>query len=1509
MTGPIPPWAVKKLKPDTTSKPVWAVPKQPVQGETPNSIDILNSTVQRPDVNANIIPSGVPKIEAQPLDRTQDANPLERAIKLGTGELPSIYDEGHQPEAKGVSDLFPLHGVKVMGAEVHPLEAAKSSFEIGKMMIKHPIDFAAEMFSYPAKATWGGMHEFLTQAAIPGGNEDFKNFYGDMTPDEAEEARRTFITFVLSSVAAGAAGGLVEEAAVMKRFAGVPRLLPKATMGEKILAGQAGALGFGTTQAIVGEKDVNDKINKALAYAIVGAPFALAADALLLGRNKSPSGRDVTVQKFLTADDLHNLRVLRHEADRTNVSHPVVTPELEIKQQLDVTPITSKLDQVRRLQQEGKHGEAADLLKTGIEASKATQQKVDHLASERLDVVSAIVRSLADKPEDKGVSFLSGIDNPFAVVRKLTNLIGENKAFYTFFKRSDGKFDIALGNEKSPLLQMGARQQFQREGYYDGQLVSVNGKDYVYTGKKDDVVAWVRNPGSDKRFTVNYDDIRRVPYAQEVPVRTTNINEMRDILKDDKLFERFKQMYDKVHPNNSHIETPDLESAATSNGYTVSNTGGRYILRDRETGRFVQSFANSEETHKFINQSGQKIGPDLLGKQQERIATVGFRLNDGTIIKGEPGDIHADLEIRRELKGRTFSPITGIGFITTEGRYLTRDEAYALAEKSNQLTSNQEVVQEGWLHSDALKQNESQFSDIYTGKVATKEEALEGAKKELNRLNSIIGGITPPPPIIGDALPPINNEGPRFNEPFELPRNGTISNFIAKTRQWLTAKRGWTPADKHFDYLEETFKIPISTEGYYPIQRAAAAKNAKIGPWWDRVEKELSPLADDLIPKELEQVHNLNNTRSAAEVALNMNPKELDLARAWASTGTDIIPILQFNERRGRALKDAARQLGKTVAEMKVSEKRAAIKNLAQSLNLSDQDVRVSNGILAIVKKKPEDFSIFNVINYVWKSKNGNLSRVDMAAKIPGRLTLIADKIKQVESDYLATSDIKDIQAVKDLANLIGETRELDPTFAFKYKPSRVGYFSKEQDFLIDMMKTGQLNFYSKDPINSLVSLINGNTTARELLPIWKSVYKNFNEQLSQKMASKEITVNNGKVIRETFNAYMGSILGHPEPTIEFFDKAFSEYMKGIGVETPVSFRKDLVDTFIAFNNGVAMAYRPGMGIRDFTTTHQIYSMLYGMERTSRAVELAKTANVAKMRETGIITTYSQSPFNTPEELYASSAGKYFKGATGWVKKQVEQGLVASLQKNSYEFWQAGSYLEGRERALQWSNKIIDGTMKKQAAYEKMGLFRYDDAVIKKFDDFMTRGLNVEAADFLGKATMRDVQPLYGLSNHPYGWGKNHARLMGQYGTFNTWYVPTFLKAFSKGTPEEIARAYATFAIYEGGKALAGRALGINMFKWMALPGLVYSGGPFTDLALSMSDAASNSDVRRRMAWQHLGRMMNPTTSGFIVYPYFAKDWIEAAQQIGSGNVVGGLAQGTLMTPLRDSNPLWWEPF
>lgn len=236
------------------------------------------------------------------------------------------------------------------------------------------------------------------------------------------------------------------------------------------------------------------------------------------------------------------------------------------------------------------------------------------LISSNADMVSTIIKSIKET-NPKDVRIIPGASNPTEAIRQAREILTD--PIVSMYKREDGKYDIAIGGNKSDLK--GSRAQFEKDGFYEGQTVDYNGKNYKYLSRGSSAdKAYIRPVGEEGRFEVGYKEIKRLPYTPaEVRLESGILKEAESILEPHE-FLNYKRLYEKLI--DPEIQKPlNIEEQAGVSGFKVTMGGaGDFQIRDQQTDALLKGgIYTPEEVNKFIKDAGSERGSDLLSSEVE----------------------------------------------------------------------------------------------------------------------------------------------------------------------------------------------------------------------------------------------------------------------------------------------------------------------------------------------------------------------------------------------------------------------------------------------------------------------------------------------------------------------------------------------------------------------------------------------------------------------------------------------------------------------------------------------------------------------------------------------------------------------------------------------------------------------------------------------------------------------------------------------------------------------------
>lgn len=277
-----------------------------------------------------------------------------------------------------------------------------------------------------------------------------------------------------------------------------------------------------------------------------------------------------------------------------------------------------------------------DLLMT--EASKPEAIIPDKVAAElstflqnQGDLIATILENVKTAPEQSIV--LPLVDNLGSTLKIVAEVLGKENVTIAPHKRPDGLFDVAIGGEGSPLSNPLHRDQFIKEGFFEGQEVSYRGKRVIYQGQisgfKESVL--VRNVGDSKKFQVLAKDLRRTQNMREIEGRPSSRDVLRDVLESDELakFEKLQREQEELRRIEARENVEDLteeqvRTNAESNSMVFERTSaGTYVVRDFETRAELFRAKTQREAQEFINNSEQAESKILDGNTGADVEPAG----------------------------------------------------------------------------------------------------------------------------------------------------------------------------------------------------------------------------------------------------------------------------------------------------------------------------------------------------------------------------------------------------------------------------------------------------------------------------------------------------------------------------------------------------------------------------------------------------------------------------------------------------------------------------------------------------------------------------------------------------------------------------------------------------------------------------------------------------------------------------------------------------------------------
>lgn len=633
--------------------------------------------------------------------------------------------------------------------------------------------------------------------------------------------------------------------------------------------------------------------------------------------------------------------------------------------------------------------------------------------------------------------------------------------------------------------------------------------------------------------------------------------------------------------------------------------------------------------------------------------------------------------------------------------------------------------------------------------------------------------------------------------------------------------------------LDNQLGTQFFSEVYQPLQVAHLRKFASMYKDMLRVA-ETSKLARGLTPDQLEQVttsvetmHPEDMIHAGGLFQRAFTPRELEGAKWFIENKIDVRKAFQYY----RGLKNL--EFKKRFRVQPEAEKINAVHRLQASLNMDEAHIEAARIIGKVLQiNKPGELSIYGITRLAEAVMDGHLRPDDYVARhFPPADTEAGIKMRQVREEVRSHfADLADRFDIPDEQRLGGYFAHLRNFKNDEIVPGRDG----APIYTSELLRTGEMSEYDRDPISVLARYVNMGYSNR----FTKSALDHAYEYINMETARMTDPAHGDYVKRLLTENYVNELRGIPHASSSFAEKILNKILDRMKVKSDVSVRRDIVNTWLSLSSSATIGFRPMQGIRDFHNFSSTYYARFGAERLGDLYTIMARVTPQELEQAGIIakaqigesvpaafaregtipTLAPVSVLTAQERLQNSIAARTapFRMA---IQKTADAGIVWGLQHNVYQWAHAASYLETSTRALSELNKLATleygtGDAAKAKAYDRLFINSYDPPVAAHFDRLVTDGKFKEAADFLGRATSFETVSIFGLANHPAGWGTNVGRMFGQFGNWPVWARTALTRMMSRGTAKERAGVAVRWGISQGALAAASATLGLNLNSW-----------------------------------------------------------------------------------------------
>jgi hypothetical protein len=777
--------------------------------------------------------------------------------------------------------------------------------------------------------------------------------------------------------------------------------------------------------------------------------------------------------------------------------------------------------------------------------------------------------------------------------------------------------------------------------------------------------------------------------------------------------------------------------------------------------------------------------------------------------------------------------------------------------------------------------------------------------KETGRVNAmeIDGGtrtnMVPPESVGGGGLTPPPGQAPLAHElPYEFTPDTKVGKYLSLFDSlWprLTTKRGFLTS------IDQLFDTKLFEDVYQPLQTAKMLSIAKKRPYLEQLKTQVEEVLEKsgLPRKDWGRVEDYRQTRSVSDLDVHLfgdripNQAEKDMSEKLAAMNIDVKKVYEYNRDVEQIRQDARVDLAKLDPNDPATPQKQAQIQQATQIKLDDRsslmDAQHMNAAQMFEMAKRQDPDQF---------------RLDIATR-RARAIMSKEPTRSVfaEQNKMSNEEILAAEALDRLYADVATSKGLTPNFTDYVTHSKangegVSYpvnlrdrklqFAREKEtaeLAGRLVDSGEMGNGSRDPVHNAINFINKVVDYNDFDVVWND---------ARNATVRHIKALPGKA-REYASRVAGEYLygmrGVPNAHDSFSREMTKKFFEDTGMmdknkalsQTEQQLVGDVADIMLASSSAALLGGRPAQGIRDLHGFMRNYYARFGAGRTMNGFRLAFERNpktgrlpIYELAEQGKVPGLSILQFLSEEEVAQAMAGKGTHTVRDAIFQASKLGLVTSGQHNVYALAHAVSYLETSDFASKTLLELSREKISKSEAYKRLKINGYDIPVAQGFDRLVTEGKFNEATEYLAQVTGTETAFVYGLQNHPYGWGSKSGRLMGQFGQWSIWDRDFLARIARRGTAGERAAAMTRYAVSEAALWAFGRATGFNVKSWYGVPGVLFAGSPLMGLASQVTEMAGlRGKQRQREALSVYGGKI-PLLSQFLPGASAFSDYYQA---------------------------------
>lgn len=825
--------------------------------------------------------------------------------------------------------------------------------------------------------------------------------------------------------------------------------------------------------------------------------------------------------------------------------------------------------------------------------------------------------------------------------------------------------------------------------------------------------------------------------------------------------------------------------------------------------------------------------------------------------------------------------------------------------------------------------------DASTGKLVQRINSMKNAKQFLTnigavRAREIINNASVPTLPVGELF--INNHTvirpAETAKPLYTP-NGKTSAFFDFIR---LSKYGRliTPARELFQSVDHLYGTELYEKVFVPTQEAFRVKHAKIQPWFKKLHDNVDVLIRDVPVNRREVISDYREAQSAEDIRSHgvvnrtMTRSELAFSKWLVDHQIDTGLVYKYNrwlellerfktpeERQAEAATQEAPEIASPTVNTpeKLSKYQERVKKLQEALAIDDDHLQAAALFRKAKLENPNQLSLYlstshaeavmhNSPNRETFAKDNSMTPLEI--KIANNIDTLYEELakefgigsNRMLSAYMNHYRLYGVDEIPANIRKIVGLSDAPPSSALK--------MDKTAKFLSELIRSGDIDVYQRDPVAALVSYISAGFDKIYTNNAYRNAIKAIEEAHSRVLLQKtrgvipKRAVSTANEVKELAEQYLKNLTGKSAGEDGIAQRGLDLILDAMHVNMDLDIKRDIVNTYLALTSSATLGFRPMLGLRDFAQFAAMYYTRFGGIRLANAFRETYAPGVREdLVRRGVITELDKSNTNSvPQALESAGvtpglspirltdpaelARERLTAKATQLRTKLEEfsdaGLRWGAQHSSYQHAHALAYMESSTRALKAFDKYLKGKQpntaefiaSKQKVFKNLAMDTYDPTTINAFNNLIDRQKYSEAAHFLGQQTGAETVNVFGMANAPLEWSSALSRIFSQFGSWPVWYATFLQRTISRGSLATrlgaIVRAgVANAAIYQ-----VGKTLGINMYAWFLQPAVYEEGGPIFDIMKNGVASAIGTDATRKQAQKEFLETVVPFYGGEV---------------------------------------------